>query len=314
MLNAIFCPLKRIQWQLIFPFTLKYMGFFVNIRTSFSLATALMLCAFPVAAEIEFYGDDKARGKPMGTLLDTESKKLNLKDTSGWANDKVRSLKLKSVTQGTRIRLFDSPEGSTGDDWVEITVKQSHRVVIIPTLELTTENKYYKQSFTHKNGLNGKVSRIEVYPATGNFTFQSKVMRNLALAWTDKDGAAHRFANSGKNYRFWKPDLSISAAKDVHASFKMDHIRGSALDEHMNIYVSFDQFGNMQSLGTLSTARGQADIESSMGRSTAIDAQCLAMKGIQRAECAIQKTIKGDHANAARSQTLALSKAIISAI
>ena len=53
---------------------------------------------------------------------------VNFTDSSNFRfcdNDEARSLRLFQVPAGRVVRLFDNPEGSTQDDWVEVTVKRN---------------------------------------------------------------------------------------------------------------------------------------------------------------------------------------------
>jgi hypothetical protein len=81
----------------------------------------------------------------------------------GCENDEARSLKIRGVTAGTRISLFDSASGSTQDDYARIDVKRDvgiNESVTVGTFETDYETADFKVTYIRNNGLDGKVSRI----------------------------------------------------------------------------------------------------------------------------------------------------------
>lgn len=77
-------------------------------------------------------------------------------------NDEIRSAKLLAVRPGCEIRVYDSPDGNTNDDFTIINVKRSNPDYIINTFERTYEDEYVRVTFIRNNGLDGKVSRIKI--------------------------------------------------------------------------------------------------------------------------------------------------------
>lgn len=287
---------------------------------SIGLLTALSCSS--TFAEIEFYGDDNALGRAEGVLLDTEKKNINLKDNNSWNNDKIRSLKLKSVSPNTIIRLFDSPTASQSDDWVEIKVKKEARTLIIPQLERNDDNEYYTQKTYYKNGLNGKVSHVEVIkPDESKFTLNAKIMSNLMSCpnyWklNDKNYSAFKFSTNNRNYRIWKPDITISNQQSIQTSFKLDHIRGGQLDQHMNIYMTFDNKGFIESLRLLTSSQEDSKEINVNNKSqfTSIS-DCPNTTPALKAQCALGK-LKSykDHGAVIYERGLQLSNAIEKAL
>eukprot|EP00092_Neocalanus_flemingeri_P032775 GFUD01035648.1.p1 GENE.GFUD01035648.1~~GFUD01035648.1.p1 ORF type:complete len:409 (-),score=59.55 GFUD01035648.1:65-1291(-) len=95
----------------------------------------------------------------------SRSHSWNLKDTSKCDNDETRSFRIIRADKGTVLRFFDNQYGATSDDWVEYTVKrkiEEKRIVTIPTYEESFENEFLKAKYHPHNGLDGKVSRVEV--------------------------------------------------------------------------------------------------------------------------------------------------------
>ena len=294
-----------------------------------SLALLACLSCSPSFANIEFYGDNNAHGDPVGVLTDSFSTTINMKNgngnkskwSSGWNNDKIRSIKLKSVSQGTIIELFDNPDAKTNDDWLQITVKKSAPVLVIPHLEQKSyENEYYKLTYHKDNGLNGKVSNVKVKPAS-QLTTNSKIMKNIMgdnfAYWKNKNGMAHEFKEGSRNYRFWKPDITVSQDNTVHVSFKVDHIKGGGqLDQHVNVYISFNSQGAVTNFQSLDKS-DITSIQRSLSDKTYIVStnQCNSGTKIDKANCIIDLYAKNSsHANAIKSRSKKVAQAVISAL
>lgn len=87
----------------------------------------------------------------------------NLKNESGCHNDDARSAKIMAAKAGTKITVYDSPSGSTGDDHTVITIlKDLEMPKIINSFESSFQNEFMKVEFFRKNGLDGKVSAVRV--------------------------------------------------------------------------------------------------------------------------------------------------------
>lgn len=179
---------------------------------------------------------------------------MNLKDTGGWDNDEIKSLKLHWVSPGTRILLFDSPSAKKNDDWVEIEVQGGmwKEEFVVDQLELRGEDvkKALREGMHvtyHKdNGLNGKVSHIKVIPGVAvNPPLPARIERcvQMTFAFRHKQGAAHEWRSQDSRYRAWFPDYSVRADDSVKISFKMDHNRGGMKDDHAQVIMVFDRTG-----------------------------------------------------------------------
>jgi hypothetical protein len=86
-------------------------------------------------------------------------------------NDEARSLRiLKSAKRGTQIRLFDDPNGKTDDDYAIINIlnprrfEENGRCVRTFEEELDNAREGITLDYIRKNGLDGKVSRVQVIP------------------------------------------------------------------------------------------------------------------------------------------------------
>jgi hypothetical protein len=83
-------------------------------------------------------------------------------DGFGCDNDEARSLVLHDVPAGRVIRVYDSPGGSTEDDWTTITVKRSITRRVIGTFQQDVNDSQVQVVYHRNNGLDGKVSRLVV--------------------------------------------------------------------------------------------------------------------------------------------------------
>ncbi|HVI47733.1 MAG TPA: hypothetical protein VM802_22870 [Chitinophaga sp.] len=77
-------------------------------------------------------------------------------------NDEIRSMKLYGVRPGCVITTYDSPDGSTGDDFCIVNVKRIAPEYTVDTFERSYEDEYVVVSFIRNNGLDGKISRIKI--------------------------------------------------------------------------------------------------------------------------------------------------------
>jgi hypothetical protein len=77
-------------------------------------------------------------------------------------NDEARSLVVHRVPQGTVLLLFDSPDADLEDDWIAIRFKSDVVVATIDTFETSFSNMEMDAVYSPNNGLDGKVSRLEV--------------------------------------------------------------------------------------------------------------------------------------------------------
>lgn len=76
-------------------------------------------------------------------------------------NDEAKSARLFEVPAGRVVRLFDSPEGSREDDWLEITARRDIAEALIPGFQRSYEDADVRVVYHRNNGLDGKVSRLE---------------------------------------------------------------------------------------------------------------------------------------------------------
>lgn len=111
------------------------------------------------------------------------------------ANDAARSYVLHSVPKGRVIRFFDRPSGKLDDDWIEVIAKRDILEKRISTFEDSFEDADVKVQYHRDNGLDGKVSRIEIsgtsYGPIADFREGNNGTQNLVcsirLASNDED-------------------------------------------------------------------------------------------------------------------------------
>ncbi|HXQ99689.1 MAG TPA: hypothetical protein VN798_04805 [Pseudomonas sp.] len=93
--------------------------------------------------------------------------------SAGCENDEARSLSLSGIDRGTRIKLFDSASGNREDDHVIIDVKRNIGLderIVIPSFQQTVDNSHYQMVYVRNNGLDGKISRIEVSQTPNDYS------------------------------------------------------------------------------------------------------------------------------------------------
>ncbi|ATB30016.1 hypothetical protein MEBOL_003471 [Melittangium boletus DSM 14713] len=123
-----------------------------------------------------FYEGDNATQDIVCGIGTQIKRTLNLQSSDearmGCENDEMRSAVLSGIRKGTRIKLYDSPSGDRQDDYAIIDAKRDIGIderVVISSLETNSDNADYTIRFLRNNGLNGKVSRIEVDPQPTDF-------------------------------------------------------------------------------------------------------------------------------------------------
>ncbi len=123
---------------------------------------------------IQFHEGVDASGSVIWRTRYNKNESVNLKNYAG-KNDEICSLQLFYVPKGTIIKLYDSPQASTNDDYTVITVLNEVDEFLIGTLEQSgilkksirkgdewVEVGVVKMTYYNDNGLNGKVSHINV--------------------------------------------------------------------------------------------------------------------------------------------------------
>jgi hypothetical protein len=215
------------------------------------------------AGVITFYEGNNGTQDVVAKFGDDATVDLDLKsDNMGIPNNEARSVTLSWVRPGTRIRVYDSPSGSTDDDWTDIYVRQLREMIVITAFDKNVDNADVQVSWHKDNGIDGKVSRIRIYPTDG-WPARQSVQTEVLKAWDAthggfpaKRGQAFEFSSGDHQYRTYRPALS-SVGGVWFVSWKMDHIRGGAGDDHVAASFSMDGTGKISRVSTTVSIDGK---------------------------------------------------------
>jgi hypothetical protein len=94
--------------------------------------------------------------------------------------------------------------------------------------------------------------------------------------WTKKGGTAAEYASAGSNYRTYKPTLSDPPGGGLFTTTKIDHIRGwtplppfVAKDDHNQLEVEFDPYGQLVSVRSVMTIQGTPQFDTGLVKAAA---------------------------------------------
>jgi hypothetical protein len=153
-------------------------------------------------------------------------------------NDVARSLKLVNAVTGVVIKVYDSPNASTSDDWCEIQVLKQVPNCVVGTFERTYTDPegVYRQVFHRMNGLDGKVSHVKT-AAAPPYQLDYVALGKLFASngWNDKGGLACSFYSQGSDYRIYQPD-SIAGGGGTIITTQLDNNR-SGTDDHCYLKI-----------------------------------------------------------------------------
>jgi hypothetical protein len=96
------------------------------------------------------------------TLNISFNRSVDFTSHSGCDNDEARSMVLYGVPAGRVIRVYDSPSGNESDDWAQIRTKTFVTTTTINSFQTAVSNSLVQVIPVPNNGLDGKVSRLEV--------------------------------------------------------------------------------------------------------------------------------------------------------
>ncbi|WP_052704080.1 hypothetical protein [Vibrio nigripulchritudo] len=118
---------------------------------------------------ITFWEGNGATQDQVGNALEADQHySIDCKDgDQGFDNDEARSVKLVNIKSPVTITVYDSPDKSKDDDWTRIEVTEAFEgEVVVRTFEESGKpHQAVEVSYYSDNGLDGKVSYIEVEPA-----------------------------------------------------------------------------------------------------------------------------------------------------
>ena len=112
--------------------------------------------------EIIFFKERNAQGTVLGRMDDAPAQNFNFLRGGPVPDDQASSLRLMNVRAGAIIKLFDHPRGSLTADWCQIEVIKSAPGYVVSSFEQKYADEFVRVTLFHKNGLDGRVSRIEL--------------------------------------------------------------------------------------------------------------------------------------------------------
>jgi hypothetical protein len=149
--------------------------------------SAIQVASSPFASVIDlFEGPNGSQNRVCSIAVRGEvALKFTSNSNGHCANDEARSMILHRVPAGTVIRIYDHPDGKREDDWSEIEVVQQRDITTVPSFQTPIASGPVRLRYFRNNGLDGKVSRLEMGPASsvasvlsfyeGNNASQNKV-------------------------------------------------------------------------------------------------------------------------------------------
>ncbi len=111
---------------------------------------------------IALYSGNDCKDDDVGLTDGAPGQLIQFTTNDRFQNDEARSLLFRKLRVGTIIRLYDDPAGNTGDDWVEILVKQEVESYCVISFETSFEDIVISVNFSQIDGLDGEVSFITV--------------------------------------------------------------------------------------------------------------------------------------------------------
>jgi hypothetical protein len=82
--------------------------------------------------------------------------------------------------------------------------------------------------------------------------------------WTKKGGTAAEYKSADSNYRTYKPTLSSPPGGGLFTTTKIDHIRGGAKDDHNQLEMEFDLYGQLISVRSVMTIQGTPQFDTGL--------------------------------------------------
>ncbi|MBO6826489.1 MAG: ricin-type beta-trefoil lectin domain protein [Sneathiella sp.] len=118
----------------------------------------------PWEPDILLYEGNNCSQDIVGQFKSRERVSVNCKKDNRCPNDEARSILLQPWASPSEVKVYDHPDGKTSDDWWHGYVANFDGPVCFSTFQKTSKRGYADGYFHKKNGLDGKVSRINVHP------------------------------------------------------------------------------------------------------------------------------------------------------
>ena len=113
-------------------------------------------------ATIDLYEGNGGSQSLLYTVRYKAGKNIKFEGHDDIPNDEARSCVLNDMPVGAVIKFFDDPDGGTDDDWCKIKVLKTHQQYTVASFERTYEDEYVAVTYHRDNGLDGRVSRMEM--------------------------------------------------------------------------------------------------------------------------------------------------------
>jgi hypothetical protein len=122
----------------------------------------LQISSAATGAVLDLHEGNDATQNLVCTLQASQSASVRFPGHAQCDNDEARSLRMHNIRAGTVLTLFDSADGARSDDWLEITALRNVATKVLPTFERSFSDADVRVSYRRKDGLDGKVSRLDV--------------------------------------------------------------------------------------------------------------------------------------------------------
>jgi len=106
---------------------------------------------------IVFYEGNNGSGHIVQTVEDTPGQ--NFKPNH---NEAIRSAKLYGVRAGCELSMFDSPDGSTHDNFCIVNVKRDSPEYTVNSFERSYEDEYVVVTYIRENGQDETIQWIKI--------------------------------------------------------------------------------------------------------------------------------------------------------
>lgn len=173
------------------------------------------------------------------------------KDNLSCENDEARSFTLIDVPANTILHFYDSPNRRTNDDWVRVVTRQDISRMVVGSFEIDRERPEISIEYSRDNGLNGKVSSLEINPPDpclnagrpilgreGDVIFATVDMGPTNCGWTGNVQLVIR------QDRPWRSDKTLASTNDRNPNDEREmgvpwDCRVTAFDQMIKIFAEF---------------------------------------------------------------------------
>lgn len=188
-------------------------------------------------------------------------------------NDEARSVILRDVPADRVLRVFDDPDGSRQDDWTEIETKRDVGELLIPTFEESFDNDDVRVSYHRHNGLDGKISRLEVDTGSAAPTIDLQEGNNASqdLVCTIVAGEPRivRFPGHPECDNDEARSMTLHGVRAGTVVLVFDHPEGSLDDDWLAIRVKRDLASVV--VDTFEASVSNADVDIVYARNNGLD-------------------------------------------